>query len=275
VPPANSKTSRRRIPDGVTTDRPSPWIVSMRRGDRARIRRRLFCFPYAGGGASIYRKWAGSLHDDVELCAMQLPGREDRLSEPPCARLSEMIPRVIEQLSPYTDLPFAFFGHSLGALIAFELTRTLRDAWVTQPAHLFVSGRRAPHLPARRAPLYDLPQAEFEAALADMQGTPRAVLDNRELMDLMTPLLRVDLALNDTYTCARGPALDVPISVFGGSDDGETTREELDAWRQHTRAFAGVRVFPGHHFYLHDHVNALAQAIQDAFTPASAPPPAP
>jgi medium-chain acyl-[acyl-carrier-protein] hydrolase len=259
----------------MTIDRPSRWIVSMRRGDRARIRRRLFCFPYSGGGASIYRKWAGSLRDDLELCAMQLPGREDRLSEPSCARLSEMIPRVIDQLASFTDLAFAFFGHSMGALIAFELTRTLRDAWVTQPAHLFVSGRSAPHLPLRRAPLYDLPQAEFEAALARMQGTPREILENRELIDLMTPVLRADFALNDTYTCVRAPALDVPISVFGGSDDDEATRDELEAWRQHTRAFAGVRVFPGHHFYLHDHAAALAEAIQDAFTPASAPPPMP
>lgn len=249
----------------MTIDRPSRWIVAFRRGDRASIRRRLFCFPYAGGGASIYRKWAGSLRDDVELCAIQLPGREDRLAEPPCARLSELIPRVIDQLSPYTDLPFAFFGHSLGALIAFELTRTLRDAWVTQPAHLFVSGRRAPHLPARRAPMYDLPDAEFEAGLAEMQGTPREVLENRELMDLVVPILRVDFALNDTYTHARATALDVPLTVFGGSDDVEATPEELDAWRLHSRAFGGVHVFPGHHFYLHDHAGALAQAVQDAF----------
>jgi medium-chain acyl-[acyl-carrier-protein] hydrolase len=244
----------------MKVERRSRWILSLRGGEA--VDRRIFCFPFAGGGTSSYRRWAASVRDGIELCAIQLPGHEDRLSEPSRSRLSDLIPELIEQLAPYLDRPFALFGHSMGALIAFELARTLGASGAPAPIHLFVSGRRAPHLAAKRRPLHTLAPMAFESELRRLQGTPTAVLDDRETMDLLTPVLRTDFAICETYVFDGG-AVDVPISVFGGADDPEATREELEAWRACTRAACEVHLFPGNHFFLHDQADALARRVQD------------
>lgn len=236
--------------------RPSRWIVTRPGSGAARMR--LFCFPYAGGGASIFRRW--TTPPDVEICAVQLPGREDRFTEPPSRAVTDLIPQLAEALQPFLDRPYAFFGHSMGAIIAFELASQLAREH-RAPAHLFVSGRRAPHLPARKPPLHTLPDAEFERELGALNGTPRAVLDDRELMALMAPILRADFTLCETYGLRAREPIDVPIDVFGGTADPETTPSELEGWREHTRVFGGVRLFPGDHFYLQDHAPALVDAM--------------
>lgn len=248
----------------MRAERRSRWILAL--GAGGAIERRIFCFPYAGGGASIYRRWAASMSEGVELCAIQLPGHEDRLSERPLSRLADLIPILIEQLEDHLDGPFVFFGHSMGALIAFELARALHARGGAVPVHVFLSGRRAPHLPSARPPIHDLPRTEFEAQLRRLDGTPRGVLEDPEVMELMTPVLRADFAICDTYVYTADPALDVPITVFGGADDPEADRRELEAWRACTRSFGGVEMFPGRHFFLHEHADALARRVQEALT---------
>ena len=133
---------------------------------------RLFCFPYAGGGASLYQMWTHSMPAEIEICAVQLPGRENRLREKPCSQLERLVEMLGQELNPYFDLPFAFFGHSMGALISFELVRHLRRNENSIPVHLFVSGCRSPHLPAEQAPMHNLALPDLLTELRNLKGTP-------------------------------------------------------------------------------------------------------
>src|SRR5205814_4666171 len=163
---------------------------------------RLFCFPYAGGGASIFRTWSENLPPEIEACPIQLPGRESRLLEAPFSQLFSLIEPVAQALLPYLDMPCAFFGHSMGALVSFELARYLRRQHGLSPVHLFVSGRRAPQLSDPDPPIHPLPEAEFLEELRSLKGTPEEVLQNTELLQLLLPLLRADFAVCETYAYA-------------------------------------------------------------------------
>ena len=236
------------------------WIK--RSGQDPRTGFRLFCFPYAGGGASFFRTWPERLRPAIEVCTIQLPGREERLAETPFHRLVPLIDALVDVLSPYMDLPFAFFGHSLGSLISFELTRRLRRQKAPCPLQLFVSGRRAPQIPDPDPPIHQLPDEEFIEALRRFNGTPKAVLDNPELMELFLPLLRSDMCLSETYIYDHEDPLDCPISAFGGSEDPEVGREELAAWRDQTRSMFNMQLFPGDHFFLNGKAgNGVLEAI--------------
>jgi surfactin synthase thioesterase subunit len=210
---------------------------------------RLFCFPYAGGGASIFRTWPERLPSDIEVCAIQLPGREDRLTETPFDRLSSLIAALADVLYPYLDFPFAFFGHSLGSLISLELARWLRRQKAPCPSQLFVSGSRAPQIPNPDPPIHQLPDAEFIEELRRFNGTPKAVLNNSELMEVFLPLLRSDMRLYETYVYDHEAPLDCPISAFGGLEDEEVSREDLAAWHDQTRNKFHIQMFPGDHFF--------------------------
>jgi medium-chain acyl-[acyl-carrier-protein] hydrolase len=212
---------------------------------------RLFCFPYAGGGAQIFRTWARRLPAGVEVCPVQPPGRGSRMTEPPFRQLAPLVEALAEALRPHLDRPFAFFGHSMGAMISFELARLLREQAGVLPFHMFVSGRRAPHIPETAEPSYDLPYDQFVEVLRRLNGTPEETLRSEELMALMVPLLRADFSVCQTYAYAEGPPLACPITAFGGADDGETAEGRLEAWREQTTgAFSSV-VLPGDHFFLH------------------------
>ena len=254
----------------MAVERLSPWFLRL--GPDAPARIRVFCFPYAGGGISSYRRWTALSDARLEFCAIQLPGHEDRYAEPAFTRLSDLIPPLAAEIAPHLGSPFAFFGHSMGALIAFELARELRRSGLPTPRHLFVSARRAPHLSRVRRTLHTLPDWELKAELRGLDGTPPAVLENDELMELVLPILRADFAICETYACAPADPLEVPIAMFGGADDEETTRDEIDAWRQHSRQPGQVRMFPGGHFFLHEHGAAIADAlIEDLTSGARAP----
>lgn len=210
----------------------------------------MFCFPYAGGGASIYRGWASLLPGDVEVCPVQLPGRESRLRDKPFERPEPMIQAVTDVLLPYMDMPFVFFGHSMGAMIGFELARELRRRGKTLPLHLFVSGRRAPHLPAREEAIHDLPEEEFLQKLRELNGTPEEVLQHAELMKLLGPILRADFAVNETYAYTEEEPLEPGISAFGGLGDEEITRDDVASWKEHTTGRFRLRMLPGDHFFI-------------------------
>lgn len=235
------------------------WLAYREVNPRARLR--MFCFPYAGGGASAYRGWSASLPSDVEVCPVQLPGRESRLREPAFDRPEPLIQGVADALQPWLDMPFVFFGHSMGGMISFELSRELRRRGQKLPLHIFVSGRRAPQLPARDEPIHDLPEPEFIVKLRELNGTPEEVLQHAELMKLLIPVLRADFAVNETYNYTEEEPLDVGISAFGGLGDEEVTREDLASWRDQTRGRFRLRMLPGDHFFLHSAKDLITEAV--------------
>jgi medium-chain acyl-[acyl-carrier-protein] hydrolase len=236
-----------------------PWVVFPRRVPDAKLR--LFCFPYAGGGASIFARWGELLPPGVELVAVQLPGRESRLAEKPYAEMVPLVEKLAEALAPYMDLPFALFGHSNGGLMAFELARRLRADGRRQPAHLFVAGRPAPQVELTDPPVHDLPEAEFMAALRRFGGTPEEVLENEEMMSLIAPLLRADFSLGETYRFAPGPPLALPVSAYAGAADAEVPVWQVEAWKEQTTAAFRLEIFPGGHFFIHEDRDRLTQTL--------------
>jgi medium-chain acyl-[acyl-carrier-protein] hydrolase len=228
---------------------PTAWVVRLSPGSRKDLR--LFCLPYAGGLATVYRPWAARLPPDVDLCAVELPGRGARLKESPVRDLTALVDAAVEGLRPALDRPFALFGHSMGALVAFELARRL-GAQGLAPRHLFVSGHAAPHLPGVEPPMHPLPDHEFIERLRGLNGTPLEVLQHPELMEMMLPILRADFTACERYVPAPAPPLEVPISAFGGTDDPDVSQERLDAWRPYTSRRFIARRLPGDHFFLNN-----------------------
>jgi medium-chain acyl-[acyl-carrier-protein] hydrolase len=237
----------------------SPWIVQPQPRPRAAMR--LFCLPYAGGGAALFAPWAGALPETIELVAVQPPGRAERMLDPPHAAMASLIEALLAALAPLLDRPFALFGHSMGALVSFELARALRRAGGPAPARLIVSGHRAPQLPCARPPTHRLPEHEFLAELRRLNGTPPEVLAHHELMQLLIPLLRADFAVCETYTYAEAPPLDCPILTLGGLADAHVARADLEAWRPQTRAGFALRMLPGDHFFLNAERHLLLRLL--------------
>lgn len=236
------------------------WIG--RPAPRAGARLRLICLPYAGGGTAAFRPWTKHLPPDIELCLVQLPGREKRMGETPYTVLENLVSDLTEALDPLLDRQYALFGHSMGALTAFALTRHLRSRGHPQPAHLFVSGRRAPQIPENEAPLHHLPDAAFVAALVRRyNGIPPAVLQDVELLRLFIPSLRADLTMIETYRYVEAPPLDCPITAFGGWEDGRATQVDLASWRDLTRGDFTLRMFPGGHFFIQSSRMPLVEMV--------------
>jgi medium-chain acyl-[acyl-carrier-protein] hydrolase len=234
------------------------WVV--RHGDPA-APMRLFCFPFAGGGASVFRGWR---LPGVEVCAIQLPGRESRLHETPFDRLPALVDALAVATRPWRDRRFAFFGHSLGAIVAFELARALRRRGEPLPHHLVVSGCSAPHLvdAVREVPpMSSLPDRVLRERLRRFGGTPDAVLEHPELMELLLPVLRADLALRDGYACAAEAPLRVPVTAFGGRHDAEVPVADVAAWHVHTSAGFAARTFAGGHFFVRTAADEVVAAV--------------
>ncbi|MGB7923136.1 MAG: thioesterase II family protein [Pyrinomonadaceae bacterium] len=235
------------------------WLAPSKVSASASLR--LFCFPYAGGGAVIYRNWQERLPSSIDVCPVQLPGRGNRLYEPAFTDIRPLVKAAAEGLIPYMDKPFAFFGHSMGALIAFELARLLRKEYGLSPLQLFVSGRSAPQLPVTESPLHNLPEAEFIEALRRLNGTPHEVFEHEELMQFMLPLLRGDFTVCETYAYRDDAPLECPITAFGGVEDKEVPRERLESWVMQTKSSFMLRMFPGDHFFLNTAQQSLLLAL--------------
>jgi medium-chain acyl-[acyl-carrier-protein] hydrolase len=233
---------------------------------------RLYCLPHTGGGAAVYRQWAQLLAPRIEVVAIRLPGRETRHAQQPHSRLESLVPALLDALEPELDRPYAWFGHSMGALLAFEACREAGRRNLPRPARLFVSGRRAPHLPSRDRPVHAASEEALVAHLRMLGGTPPEVLDDRAALGFLLPMLRADFAVSETYVYRVGEPLDCPISVFGGAADPVTTAVELAAWRLHAAGQWSVRVFPGDHFFLHTEaqqqvLTALQADLADRLAP--------
>ena len=232
----------------------APWFPSIQESSGAKLR--LFCFPYAGGGASAFRGWAGRLPADVAVCPVRLPGHETRLNEPALDSMEQLIKRLREAIDPYLDQSFAFFGHSLGAIVAFELARSLRH----RPQCLFVSGARAPQLRRDHVPPPPPSDDELIDELRRLDGMPQDLLDHPELIQLTLPALRADTALYRNYVYRESPPLDCPICAYGGADDARITPENLEAWAEQTFAFK-LAMFPGGHFFLQTHQGEFLKSL--------------
>lgn len=240
---------------------PSPerWLAYREINPRARMR--MFCFPYAGGGASVFRTWRASLPADLEVCPVQIPGRESRMREQPYDHVDPMVDVLVDALRPYMDLPFTFFGHSMGAIIGFALARELRRRGERLPFHLFVSGRGAPDQPARQEPIHGLPEDEFLAKLRELNGTPEEVLQHAELMKLLLPILRADFAVNETYPYTEEALFELPLSAFGGLGDVDIPAEDVEAWGSQTTGRFRSRMLPGDHFFINTHKDLLLESV--------------
>lgn len=239
------------------------WFAPARPRPEAEIR--LICLPYAGGGATMYRKWADVLPAEVEVVPVQLPGREWRLKEEPLRRMADVVTALAAEFPALTDRPFALFGHSMGALIAFELTKALRRSGDPMPAHLFVSGHSAPDLADRRLrPYHQAPDEEFVTMLRSMEGTPAEVLDHPDLLQLVLPVLRADFELCEQYVCDADAPLDVPMTALAGIADPLVPPAAVEQWRAHTTAAFSLRVLPGSHFFVNESRDLVLRVVLHA-----------
>jgi medium-chain acyl-[acyl-carrier-protein] hydrolase len=243
------------------------WMLPLRTNPSGRG---LFCFPHAGGSSAVFRSWPKVL-TAVDVRAVQLPGRGGRFRERPLKRVRELAVAACDGLGPHFNEPFALFGHSLGALVAFEVARELRRRGGPQPVQLFISARRGPRRPDPVAPLHGLPDDQFLAQVrARYGGIPDVVLQEPELLALLLPTLRADLEAVETYSYEPEAPLDVPISALGGLTDPWATLEDLEAWRGETRAGFKLSRFPGGHFYLEESEAALLGELEAQLAKAGA-----
>jgi len=227
---------------------PGPWFWRPR--PVARPRARLLCLPYAGANAMVYRPWAARLPPDVELVAVQLPGRGPRLREAPIARLEPLVEALGQELRP-SPVPYVLFGHSMGGLLAFSLCRWLRARGLPLPAQLVISARRAPQIPDTFPPERELSDAYILDRLRRYGGTPEGVLAEPELLELLLPVFRADFALLGSYRHVHEEPLDLPLTALGGTADDVAQPPQIEAWREHTRGPFTARLIEGGHFFLH------------------------
>lgn len=228
---------------------------------------RLFCYPNAGAGAGAFASWRALAPDGVQLCPLQPPGRAERYQEQPHRRLDSLLDDLMTCLDGQFDGVYALYGHSLGALVVYELTRRLRDEGLPAPVHLYVSGRAAPHLPETRARLHDLPTARLVPHLREIGGTPEEVLGAPELLDVFLPTLRADFEVNENYRHAPADPLTTPLTVFGGTRDPRADADELRAWGALTQARHDVRLYEGGHFFVTPHAGSLVAEMTASLRP--------
>jgi medium-chain acyl-[acyl-carrier-protein] hydrolase len=231
----------------------NPWLTSQPTARQARLN--LICFSYAGGGGSVFRNWAEELGHDVAVFRAQLPGRENRIREAPFVSIEDLVPPltegVIQAMGEGPELPFAFYGHSLGSKIGFEVARELRRRGAAQPCHFFAGACQAPQLPWTQSRMHDLGETEFiEQIQMRYGGVPRQVLEDSELRALLIPTLRADIRLMETYAYRPEPRLTFGITAFGGTGDGTVSRSALEAWKDQTSGPFRMHMLAGDHFFL-------------------------
>jgi medium-chain acyl-[acyl-carrier-protein] hydrolase len=235
------------------------WFPYWRPKPEARVR--LFCFPFAGGTASILQRWSQTGFEGVDVLAAQYPGHETRIQEP----LFRSVPALVETLGPILrpllDRPFAFFGYSLGTHVSLELAHWLQREGAPAPLGLMLAASVPAH---RRQPrrVYALPEEALIEELRRYGGTPPQILAERELMQLILPVLRADFEMVDEYRRDPEPRLDLPLSVWGGQEDTDSPPKALESWRDHTRGHFALEVLPGGHFFLQTSGDKLREGME-------------
>lgn len=244
----------------------SDWVVRFQPILQPRLR--LFCFANAGGSVAQFRNWQQSLPAGIEICPVQLPGQGSRLRETAHTRMTSLVNVLSDVLQPQMDIPFVFWGYSMGALIAFELARELRRRGHELPRQLFIAARRAPHLPATDFPLHQLPEAAFiREVQRRYNGIPAVILQEADMLALFLPVLRANFEMIETYVYEADNPLPCPVTAFGGLQDPTVNAGQIGAWREQTSSTFKYRLFPGDHFFLQQHQPAVLQIVsQDIAT---------
>ncbi|MFI1171547.1 thioesterase II family protein [Streptomyces melanogenes] len=247
---------RAAAPTGTATGSPFARFS----GD-AEVTTRLFCFPYAGGGTQVFRGWQERVPPDVGVTGIRLPGREQRFRERPFDSWPQALGALTEALAPETERgPYAFFGHSLGARLAYELAHRLAADGLRPPELLVVSACRAPGVTPRTPPMHTMDGPTLHRRLREMNGVPPEVLASRALMKLLEPVLRADLRLAETWEPSPG-RIAAPVLALCGEGDDIDPYEDMVAWKHHTTAEFAIRSFPAGHFFLRDEEEAVLAAI--------------
>ncbi len=237
------------------------WIRLSKPGEDAL---RLFCFPYSGGMAQVFRPFTRLLPQGVGVYAFELPGRGRRFTDTPLTSISAMVKEVLNGMIPLHGHNSIFFGHSLGGILAFELARELRRQSLPMPRHLFVSGMRAPHISRREGKIYNLPDDAFIGKLMEMGGTPGEILENKEMLALVLPSLRKDFEAYDTYVHTPELPLPCPITAFGGTLDTFVTADDIKQWSIHTKLIFASQMFDGDHFFINERFTEIAATVSKA-----------
>lgn len=223
----------------------------------------LVCFPYAGASAQIFYDWPAHFGPEIGICLVHLPGRGKRLHERPFTQLSPLVDSIVQNMpDELLEGPFALYGHSMGAILGFEIARAIRRRNRIEPVQLFLSGRSAPHVVQSEAARFCLPHDELIAKLKELNGTPQGLFEDPEFTELFLPVLRADFEIADTYQYRPERSLSCPITVYGGLDDREAPVADLHAWKEHTSAAFKVRLFPGDHFFINDSNAHFLKALQ-------------
>lgn len=243
----------------MLTKKAANWLIPLNTNNRPDFR--LFCFPYAGGGASIFRKWKNYLPESIGAYALQAPGRETRFSEPPISDMDALVDQAVAAIKPFTDKPFALFGHSLGATIAFESARKLQELGLN-PQLVFISGRQCPGAPSKRNPIGHLPEKEFLKGLEGYNGTPKEVLANKDLIELLLPMIRADFLLSENYQYrSEQGTLKCRLIAIGSKQDLWLDPIYLEGWSRFTTGGFESQWFEGDHFYLNHYTAELVESI--------------
>jgi len=234
-----------------------PWFKIFKRNPTPRAR--IFCVPFAGGAPNAFFKWRDAFDED-ELVVFHLPGRFGD-SRAPISNSGEMTARMLEAISPYLDLPFVIYGHSMGGLLGFELARALRAAGSRAPEALIISGRRAPKV-SRDNVDHTLSDDLFWAEIARIYNPPKALLEDLEVRDLFTPTFRADFELLGTWSYVETPPLELPIHVLAGADDDRARPQDMEGWREHTSCRFEQSIFPGGHMFIQSQQAQVLSKLQ-------------
>jgi medium-chain acyl-[acyl-carrier-protein] hydrolase len=224
---------------------------------------KLVCLPYAGGSSTIYSNWKNYLHPRIELNPIELAGRGKRFSEPFYHNFSDAVDDVYRLIKDDIDYsPYAFFGHSMGSILAFELANKIRGLKHQEPIHLFLSGRYPPHLRKEREILHKLPDNEFGEEILKKGGTPKEFFSNVELVSVLLPVIKADYRILETYEYfPNNFKFEYDISVFGGQSDIDIPLSDLNEWRLYTNKECKIYEFRGGHFFIHEEKENIVKII--------------
>lgn len=239
---------------------PSPWLPGHEYQQETLPL--LFCFSYAGGTGELYRQWQRPLQQSCRVCPVELPGRGSRFGEPFARSIPEAAASIAAAIGPYSHARYALFGHSLGSVMALETARTLQRDNMPMPAAIVVSGRFPPHAQATRKRFHTVPDAALLDEMRRLGGTPEEILNNKEIIEMLLPVVRDDFRLLETFDSPQLPRVDAPIHVCCGRDDEDSPVALLERWEEVTSASCSITLFQGGHFYINESRDALLRHIE-------------